>query len=231
MSDVRSARCALMLVLCASFAAHADTAAIVREQCASCHSVDKPDYAALGVVERGERKAPPLHFAGNKFNAEWLQAWLQKPTPIRPAGVTPAEHVLVTDEGDVIDGASLSEHLALPAETAEAVTQWLMQLRPFDEQLAKQSYQPGQVALRMGQMNFSKFKGCDACHRDSPQRGGVSGPELHTAWDRLQPAFIASYIADPVFWDPHTMMPHAALNDGEVHKLADYLKALREAQP
>lgn len=231
MNELRSACCVLLIVLCAPFAAHADTATTVRDQCASCHAIDKPDYAALGFAERGERKAPPLYYAGNKFQLEWLQAWLQKPVAIRPAGVVPAAHVRATPQGDVVDSTTLSEHAVLSAETAVTVAQWLMQLRPFDERLAAQSYQPGEVALRMGQMNFSKFKGCDACHRDSPQRGGESGPELHTAWERLQPAFLASYIADPVFWDPHTMMPRVGLNDVEVHKLADYLKALREAQP
>lgn len=231
MSELRSVYGALLLVLCAPLAAHADAAATVREQCASCHAIDKPDYAALGFAERGERKGPPLYYAGNKFNAEWLEAWLQKPVRIRPAGVVPSAHVRATPEGDVVDPSTLSEHPALSAGDAAAVTQWLMQLRPFDERIAAQNYEPGQIAMRMGQMNFSKFKGCDACHRDSPERGGESGPELHTAWNRLQPAFIASYIADPLFWDPHTMMPRSGLVDAEVNKLADYLKALQETQP
>jgi cytochrome c1 len=83
----------------------------------------------------------------------------------------------------------------------------------------------------MGQMNFSKFKGCDACHRDAPDRGGLSGPELFTAWNRLQPAFIAAFIANPTAWDPHALMPNAHIKDTEVAKLANYLKALQEEQP
>jgi cytochrome c2 len=104
-----------------------------------------------------------------------------------------------------------------------------MSLRPFDALVAAQAYEPGTIALRLGQMNFSKFKGCDSCHRDSPDVGGISGPELYTAWERLQPAFISAYISDPTAWDPHTMMPRGSLAPEEVYKLANYLKAVAEA--
>ena len=80
----------------------------------------------------------------------------------------------------------------------------------------------------MGQMNFGKFKGCDACHQDAPGEGGLSGPELYTAWQRLQPAFIASYMGNPVAWDPHTLMPKGDLNAASVKKIADYLKVIGE---
>lgn len=210
--------------------AHAGVADEVRDQCGSCHALTQPDYSATGRSERLQRKAPPLYFAGNKFRREWLESWLQKPERIRPAGVFPPDHVRSTPEGDVIDDASLKGHMALPADKAASTAEYLMQLRPFDDRIGAQSYQPGKIALRMGQMNFGKFKGCDACHRDAPDFGGLSGPELHSAWKRLQPQFISAFIADPTAWDPNTLMPRADLNEGEVHKLADYLKALEEEQ-
>lgn len=231
MNKYHSVCCVLLFALCAPFAAHADPADLVRAQCGSCHSLEKPDYASLGVAERGKRKAPPLYYAGNKFQAQWLEAWLQKPQRIRPAGVVPEAHVRTTEEGDVIDPASLEDHPALSAADAASVTQYLMTLRPFDELINAQSYEPGEISLRMGQMNFGKFKGCNGCHRDAPTEGGVSGPELYTAWQRLQPGFMASFIANPVAWDPHTIMPRAGLNDAEVAKLINYFKALSEAQP
>jgi cytochrome c2 len=125
----------------------------------------------------------------------------------------------------------LTEHPALSATDAKGVTQFLMTLRPFDERIAAQTYQPGEIALRMGQMNFGKFKGCNGCHRDAPAEGGVSGPELYSAWNRLQPAFMTSFIADPLAWDPYTIMPRSGINESEVHKLVNYLKALQETQP
>lgn len=223
--------CGVLLGLFLPLASHADGGAKVREQCAGCHAIEKPDYAALGVTERSERKGPPLFYAGDKFNAQWLEAWLVAPKRIRPAGAFPAAHVRPSEQGDVVDPATLSEHPALSAADAAAVTQYLMQLRPFQERIAAQTYQPADVEMRMAQMNFGKFKGCDGCHRHSPDLGGQSGPELYTAWDRLQPAFISAYIADPVFWDPHTLMPRAGLNEKEVHKLVNYLKKVGETKP
>jgi mono/diheme cytochrome c family protein len=221
---------ALAIALLAAPDAGADGAALVAERCASCHAIEPP-AAPQDPVARAERKGPPLHYAGNKFQRDWLVAWLQAPTRIRPAGVHPPTHVKATPQGDVIDPATLPEHPKLSADEAQAVADHLMTLRPFDDRIAAQSYQPGSIALRMGQMNFGKFKGCDACHRDAPDRGGVSGPELYTAGKRLQPAFLASFIADPVAWDPLTLMPKADLSDPEVAKLADYLVAIAKEQP
>ncbi|HEX2825858.1 MAG TPA: hypothetical protein VHP37_05900 [Burkholderiales bacterium] len=221
---------AATLAFAVSPAARGDVGADVQQQCGGCHALAAPDPAA-GAAERAQRKAPPLHFAGNKFRRDWLVAWLQAPTTLRPAGVFPAALAKRGPKGDVVDAASLPKHPAIPAAQAGAVADHLMTLRPFDKLIQSEKYEPGTIAARMGQMNFGKFKGCDGCHRDAPDRGGVSGPELYTAWQRLQPAFISSYIADPVAWDPHTMMPKGDANAAAVHKLADYLKVIGEKQP
>lgn len=211
-------------------AAAADTAADVQQQCGGCHALQH-DYAAQPVAERAARKAPPLDYAGNKFRRSWLVAWLQKPVRIRPAGVFPPAHVKRVPDGDRIDPATLLEHPAVGPAQAEAIADYLMGLKPFESLIQAERYQPGSIAERMGRMNFGKFKGCDGCHQDAPGSGGVSGPELYTAWKRLQPAFVSSYIANPVAWDPHAMMPRGDANADAVHKLANYLKVIGEKQP
>jgi cytochrome c2 len=213
-----------------SSGAQGDVGADVQKQCGVCHALAAPD-AAAGPAERAQRKGPPLHFAGNKFRRDWLVAWLQAPTTLRPAGIFPPAMVKPGPKGDAVDAASLPKHAAIPAAQAAAVADHLMSLRPFDKLIQAEQYEPAAIAARMGQMNFGKFKGCDGCHKDAPDRGGVSGPELYTAWQRLQPAFISSYIANPVAWDPHTMMPKGDANATAVHKLADYLKVIGEKQP
>jgi mono/diheme cytochrome c family protein len=206
-----------------------DTAEEVQASCGGCHALEQPDYGSLGLTERAEREAPPLFYAGNKFREEWLTAWLAAPERLRPAGVFAPRHTISTPEGDAVDESTLIAHPALPPEKASEVAAYLLTLKPFDALLAAQTYEPGTIAQRMGQMNFSKFKGCDSCHRDEPDYGGASGPELYTAWERLQPAFISAYIEDATAFDPHTMMPKSGLNADEVHKLANYLKVLAEA--
>jgi cytochrome c oxidase cbb3-type subunit 3 len=54
------------------------------------------------------------------------------------------------------------------------------------------------------------------------------GTGLHTAWNRLQPAYAASFITDPAFGIAHD---HAARRSerSEIHKLVNYLKVLQEA--
>lgn len=209
-------------------AAQADPAALVQQKCATCHAVKPPEQ---GIAERAARKAPPLHYAGNKFRRDWLIAWLQKPTRLRPAGVFPPALAKGTPKGDVVPPEALPEHPALAAAEAEAAADFLMTLRALDKVLAAEAYEPGSISPRMGEMNFGKFRGCNACHQDAPGRGGVSGPELYSAWSRLQPKFISSYIANPLAWDPHSMMPAAELKDDVVHKLANYLKVIGEKKP
>lgn len=202
----------------------ADGAATTQEQCAACHALSEPDFAALGLSERLERKAPPLYYAGNKYRPEWLQQWLQQPERIFPAGYFPNAALTSTEEGDVIDTAKLPQHLALDAATATEVSEYLLTLRARDALVADLTYTEGKQALRMATMDFRKFKGCDSCHQDAQGEGGFSGPVLYNAWQRLQPVYLLSFIKDPHAWDPNTIMPRMDMNDAAVSKLVDYLR-------
>lgn len=202
--------------------------ALVQGQCAGCHALQPVDGPDTDILERSLRKAPPLNYAGNKFRQDWLVDWLQEPTRLRPAGYYPPHYIIAGPDGDIVDKEKLPAHPKLSKDEATAASAYLMTLRPADERIAAVTYEPGNMSLRMGQMNFGKFNGCDACHRDAPDFGGLSGPELYTAWDRLQPKFIASFIAEPVAWDRHTLMPDHGLKAAVVKKLSDYLKTISE---
>lgn len=200
----------------------------VKNNCASCHALTKPDYKSMDISERINRKGPPLFYSGNKFRKEWLVSWLQKPTRIRPGGSYPPSHTVVTDDGDFIDKKSLKSHLLVSNKLAEEISEYLLSLRPNNALVSQENYQANSISLMMGKMNFNKFKGCAACHRDNKDSGGVSGPELYTAWIRMQPAFISSYIKNPIAWDPNSMMSQKHLKDKDIHKLVDYLKIITE---
>ena len=58
---------------------------LLKQQCVACHAVTRPENASLERL--WERKGPDLHYAGSKFNREWLVSWLQNPTTLRPGGV------------------------------------------------------------------------------------------------------------------------------------------------
>lgn len=213
-------------LLAAGMGPVAADASLVQQKCASCHALSQPEEA--DIEARASRRAPPLHYAGDKFRRDWLVAWLQSPNRIRPAGTYPPAHIKSTEEGDAIEKGSFADHIALDQASAEQAADYLMSLRPFERRLEDVDYEGGSIAWRLGQMNFVKFNNCVGCHQDEPGYGGVSGPELYTAWDRLKPSFIFSYISDPVAWDRNTLMPGGALNDTAVEKLANYLKAVAE---
>ena len=84
--------------------------------------------------------------------------------------------------------------------------------------------------MMLAKKDFRKFKGCSGCHRDTPDFGGVTAPELYTAMNRLQPNYVASYIANSRAWDPHTLMPVRDLNDASILKLMNYLNQIKEPQ-
>lgn len=208
--------------------AGADMAAFVTENCVACHAVepagDGPRHSAATRVQSG----PPLYYSGDKYREDWLREWLQAPERIRPAGYYPPAHVQATPEGDVIDEATLVSHPVLDAKLAEEVAGYLMTLTPFADRLAEEDYEPATVPLRMARLDFRRFKGCVACHQDVKGEGGVSGPELYSAWSRLQPEFIVSFVRSPGRWNPDTMMPVLEMNDAAIHKLANYLKTIAE---
>lgn len=215
---------AIFAALLSPQAGLAETVAGTLAKCSQCHQMSGPAKKSLSA--RQQRKGPPLFYAGDKFRKGWLESWLQNPTRIRPAGDYPPPVSEPGTKSDVVNPEKLSPHPRLDAATARAVTAHLMSLRPKKALLAKEDYKPGRISERMGAMNFVKFQGCAACHKDTPKYGGISGPELYTAWTRLQPAFIASYIRNPTAWEPRSLMPNKHLNSVPVKKLADYLRTI-----
>lgn len=202
----------------------------LREQCASCHAIERPDYHALGIEERFQRKAPPLYFAGNKYRQEWLAAYLQNPEPLHPIGYFPDQRVKASGDGDQPVSAEDFIHPQLDAAEASGMAEYLMTLRAYDDLVAADTYEPSTVARRMATMDFRRFKGCDACHQDEVGVGGFSGPTLHGAWMRLQPQYLSSFIQNPTAWDPNTTMPVMQMNEAAVHRLVDYLKLIGETE-
>jgi len=219
----------LIMMFVGSGARAADEGAtILTQRCAGCHNFTGP--APHTLKELWARKGPDLFYAGNKFRAEWLRAWLQKPTRIRPAGEFYADHIRSGEKGDEIDPATLEPHLTLSAADADAVTQALMRLKAHDELIAAEKIESGSISKSMGEMAFDKFLGCMACHEIESGYGGLSGPELYTAGRRLQPEFIASYIRSPQAWDPKIWMPNKKVSDANIQKMVHYLSELSKEQ-
>lgn len=197
---------------------------LLQKECAACHNISGP--AAQTLNEAFAKKGPDLFYAGNKYRQPWLVSWLQKPQRIRPTGIYYGNHIKAGAKEDEIDTATLTSHVTLSKGDATAAAAELMQLKAHDELIAKEKIEPGAISKQMGEMTFNKFLGCMACHLIEPEYGGLSGPELYTAAQRLQPEFMASYIRSPQAWDPKSWMPNKHLSDVNIQKLVRYLDLL-----
>jgi mono/diheme cytochrome c family protein len=196
-------------------------------QCGDCHRLSAPEAGARDVSDWEARKGPDLFYAGTKYRADWLRAWLSSPARIRPAGLHPERHVRTMDGADVLDERTLEPHPAVPPAQIDAIVEALGKLQ-WGADRVPETIKHVAVPKPLAQLNFVKFKGCASCHRSSATFGGLSGPELYTAWTRIRPEFLWSYIADPQAWDPVAPMPGYGLPPVEVGKLVDYLRQLDE---
>lgn len=196
--------------------------------CGGCHLLAAPPAGARTLDAYAKRKGPDLFYAGSKFRPEWLRAWLVRPTPIRPAGLRPAERSRTSEAGDVLLDGAPEAHPAVAAGDVDVVVKALARLDWGRDRLP--STTPARVAVpkALAEMNFVKFKGCGSCHRTTREQGPAAGPELADAYARLRPEFLASYIASPQAWDPVAPMPGYGLEPGEVGKLVEYLRLIGE---
>jgi mono/diheme cytochrome c family protein len=193
-----------------------DGAALTAHQCSSCHSFS-PDEGG-DVAALASSLGPGLGFAGSKFRREWLEGWLQNPHRIRPAGYLPFRYTIATPQGDRIDASLLPVHPRLGPAEARAVAAYLASLRrelqPFP------SAEPN-GAIR-AEVHFGKILPCGGCHQARPGAGGVSGPELYTAAQRLSREWTLSYIADPVYWRKGPM-PRINVRSDQLAALGEYI--------
>lgn len=217
---------AAVLAMATSIAVAASGEDILKTQCSTCHNLAGPSPATL--QELWNRKGPDLFYAGNKYKAEWMVSWLQKPTRIRPAGMFYANHVKSGAKGDEIDASTLTTHPSLSGADAQAVTDALMQRKALSNLIHPGEYAPGAISKSMGELTFDKFRGCLACHEIEPGYGGLSGPEVYTAGRRMQEDYLISYMRNPQAWDPKIFMPNRHLTDADLQKFVHYFRLLSE---
>ncbi|MCH7930787.1 MAG: c-type cytochrome [Proteobacteria bacterium] len=187
--------------------------AIVAERCVACHDIAGPAPNTFEGVVR--RRAPDLFYAGSKFNRPWLVAWLQSPTAIRRAGMMFLNHVVNQDGKDGIREGAVERCAArLSPAAAEAVADYLMTLQ--DPAMKTGIIDPAKKlrkhkALRL----FTKQLPCIGCHTIKFRNrvmGGISGPDLRGAADRLNPDWVYARIENPQYWDPKTWMPRIEMS-------------------
>ncbi len=205
-----------------------DGETLVAERCVSCHDVTGPAPRTFeGVLNR---KAPDLFYAGSKFNRPWLVKWLQSPTLIRRAGVMFLNHVAVRDGKDTVAEDTVATCPAnLNAAEAEAVSDYLMTL---DDPAMKTAIVDPAKKLRKHKAFrlFSKQLPCIGCHTitfGKRTMGGVSGPNLSNAGERLNPDWVYARIENPQYWDPKTWMPRMEMSHKKRELLTLFILSMK----
>jgi cbb3-type cytochrome oxidase cytochrome c subunit len=205
-----------------------DGKAIIAQECVVCHDLAGPAPDTFEAVL--DRKAPDLFYAGSKFNRSWLIKWLQAPTIIRRAGVMFLNHI--ADDGGrdkVLEDTVKPCAAALSPEEAEAAANFLMTLKNPDMRIgvtdpAKKFRK--QKAFRL----FTKQLPCIGCHRikfGKRTMGGISGPDLTNAGERLNADWIYARIENPQYWDPRTWMPRVEMSHRKREMLTLFISSMK----
>jgi mono/diheme cytochrome c family protein len=199
----------------------ADSAA-QKNGCGQCHrlTADEPQE---------DKPAPDLFYAGNKFQKSWLQRFLQNPEILREAGD-------IRDPGFLQGGdPQRPPHPALSAPRAAAVADDLMRLKLADLEGGALDGQPlTRSARAQARILFDRTYGCISCHRAlnlvGKVRGGVSGPSLVDAGNRLQANWIYQRIKHPEKLQNQSRMPVFQLEEDALVQLVRFIASMKKEE-
>lgn len=202
-------------LLCSPVLSHASL--IQEKKCSECHRLSK---------DGNEKMGPDLYYAGNKFQASWLEQYLQNPVTIRSIGST-------RDPGFLKGIPENSQkHPTLSKKDAGQITQELMAITLLDLSEEVDNLEPltkGQKAKIKYQ--FERTFSCISCHQSlnlaGKIRGGVSGPSLVNAGNRLQARWVASWLKNPKTFSNQSRMPIYKMEDEARLKLTQFLMTLK----
>lgn len=169
-------------------------------RCLDCHT--------LG--EKGQPLATDLARSGSKLHREWLASYLRKPYAIRP---------LVKERMPAF-GLSEKEIGLLVEFFKSACVDRALPPGPFEDG----KIPPDQVVE--GERLFHDRYGCRACHIVGSE-GGVYGPSLNGAGNRMTTAWIYAWIRDPKALDPSTRKPDLGLSPEAARALTAYVASQR----
>ena len=184
------------------------------KQCPACHYTEGP-AKEKSIADQLAKKGPELWYAGSKFQKAWLAKWLQDPKPIRPL-----QYNSLTEKNP-------GNHDKLAAGDAAAVTDFLMTL-------TSKEVESGVITPKKnpkGRLIFIKKMPCSGCHQFPGKKftGGMSGPSLVGAGERLNPDWIFAYLKNTKNFKPVRMMPTFAglLSEKDMKFVAQHVASFK----
>ncbi len=182
----------------------------VKSLCISCHRIEGDP------VSRQNKKAPDLIWAGNKYQHQWLVEWLQNPKQrLYPVGYD-------------YHPKRKQPHLALPAETAAAVVQYLALLK--DPRIQEDIMKPGtSEQIQKGKKLYQEHA-CTNCHwTPANTRRGYTGGKSSTSFlkmgTRLKADWVYRFNLNPNDFVPESgaYIPNPPLPDSDIYAITVYM--------
>lgn len=186
----------------------------VKSLCVQCHRIEgKP-------APRKTKNAPDLIWAGNKYQQEWLVAWLQKPE---------FKHYPV---GYDFRPERKKPHLALPADQVKAVTQYLATRK--DARIKEGVMNPGTPEQLARGEKLYREHGCQNCHltpANTPKGyvGGTSSTSFIKLSERLHADWVYRFNQNPDDFEPDSgaYIPKPPLPDEDIYAITAYMMTFR----
>ena len=194
----------------------ANASLIEEKKCSACHRLSQEEI---------EKKGPDLFYAGNKFQSLWLEQYLQNPTTIRNAG-TSHDIDFLKDEKD-----NSPKHPILSKKDASQITGELMAMALPGTPEKMDSLKPLTKGKRAKtKYEFERTFSCISCHQSlnlaGKVRGGISGPSLVNAGNRLQANWVASWLKNPKSFSEKSRMPIYKMDDETRWRFTQFIMTL-----
>ncbi len=172
----------------------------------------KTDCRVCHIKNVVEQIAPNLGHEGTKLKADWLYRFLKNPTRLRPVGFIPLTKTRMPNFyfGD---------------EDASALTAYLMTQKDAGISTASTAgfNLSDPLEVEKGRSLFVDKYACDACHKTGEKTGGIVGPDLAEASNRLRPEWIFHWLKNPQLIRPDSPMPTLGIPDAEIRSLVAYV--------
>ncbi len=186
----------------------------VKSMCVQCHRIEgKP-------APRKTKNAPDLIWAGNKYRQEWLVAWLQKPE---------FKHYPI---GYDFRPERKKPHLALSADQAKAVTQYLATRK--DSRIKEGVMKPGTPEQLARGEKLYREHGCQNCHltpANTPKGyvGGTSSTSFLKLNERLNPDWVYRFNQNPDDFEPDSgaYIPKPPLPDEDIYAITAFMMTFK----
>lgn len=187
---------------------------IEEKNCSSCHRLSPKENEKIG---------PDLFYAGNKFKIAWLKNYLQNPAPIRKAGT-------IHDPG-FLKGEHKNKHPSLFKEEAEKITHELMEMILLDLPVEEFQNPLTKAQKAKTKYEFERTFSCISCHQSlnlaGKPRGGISGPSLVNAGNRLQANWVAIWLKNPKTFSKKSRMPIYKMDDETRSRFTQFIMTLK----